>query len=179
MSRSRSLFSYLLSYSGLLLHPAGHCARQDSAAGHPLPRPHQHVQLHHVSLVNCNTDVTGFSFWSWREKIITVRAEKIIRTKPRHNWSESGLCQLTALPHRPQPLPQFNPPISSARIPVSNAVTAMEVWLLACMMLVFFSLVEYTIILRKSVQHNRVLEKMKKEPSHHPRSSNGVWYWKD
>ena len=60
-----------------------------------------------------------------------------------------------------------------ARIPVSNAVTAMEVWLLACMMLVFFSLVEYTIILRKSVHHNRVLEKMKKEPNY-PRTSNGV-----
>ena len=40
----------------------------------------------------------------------------------------------------------------------------MEVWLLACMMLVFFSLVEYTIILRKSVNHNRYLEKIKKEP---------------
>ena len=43
--------AYLLSYSGLLLHPAGHCARQDSAAGHPLPRPHQHVQLNNVSLL--------------------------------------------------------------------------------------------------------------------------------
>lgn len=61
---------------------------------------------------------------------------------------------------------------TTARIPVSNAVTAMEVWLLACMMLVFFSLVEYTIILRKSVHHNRVLEKMKKEPNY-PRTSNG------
>ena len=45
--------AYLLSYSGLLLHPAGHCARQDSAAGHPLPRPHQHVQLNNVS---CSKD---------------------------------------------------------------------------------------------------------------------------
>merc|ERR1719410_1108285 len=52
---------------------------------------------------------------------------------------------------------------TTARIPVSNAVTAMEVWLLACMMLVFFSLVEYTIILRKSVTHNRTLEIMKRD----------------
>jgi len=52
---------------------------------------------------------------------------------------------------------------TTARIPVSNAVTAMEVWLLACMLLVFLSLVEYTIILRKSVKHNRSIEKRKKE----------------
>ena len=43
--------AYLLSYSGLLLHPPGHCARQDSAAGHPLSSPHQHVQLNNVSLL--------------------------------------------------------------------------------------------------------------------------------
>ena len=52
--------------------------------------------------------------------------------------------------------------------------TAMEVWLLACMMLVFFSLVEYTIILRRSVNYNRYLEKIKKEPNYPVRSSNGV-----
>ena len=46
---------------------------------------------------------------------------------------------------------------------MSNAVTAMEVWLLACMMLVFFSLVEYTVILRRSVAHNRALEIMKRD----------------
>ena len=46
---------------------------------------------------------------------------------------------------------------------MSNAVTAMEVWLLACMMLVFFSLVEYTIILRRNVAHNRALEIMKRD----------------
>ena len=46
---------------------------------------------------------------------------------------------------------------------MSNAVTAMEVWLLACMMLVFLSLVEYTVILKKIVNHNRSIEKYKKE----------------
>ena len=62
---------------------------------------------------------------------------------------------------------------------MSNAVTAMEVmmmmmmimmmimmmkvWLLACMMLVFFSLVEYTIILRRSVAYNRALEIVKRD----------------
>ena len=43
--------AYLLSYSGFLLHPARHCACQDSAAGHALPCPHQHVQLNNVSLL--------------------------------------------------------------------------------------------------------------------------------
>ena len=60
-----------------------------------------------------------------------------------------------------------------ARIPVSNAVTAMEVWLLACMMLVFFSLVEYTVILRRSVAHNRTLEIMKRD-ANIIKNSNGV-----
>ena len=66
-----------------------------------------------------------------------------------------------------------------ARIPVSNAVTAMEVWLLACMMLVFFSLVEYTIILKKGVSHNRQLEKIKKD-ANYVKAPNGVsrtFYW--
>ena len=49
----------------------------------------------------------------------------------------------------------------------------MEVWLLACMMLVFFSLVEYTIILKKGVSHNRNLEKIKKETTY-IKASNGV-----
>ena len=63
-----------------------------------------------------------------------------------------------------------------ARIPVSNAVTAMEVWLLACMMLVFLSLVEYTIILRRIVTHNRELERFKKETARQKLKdvSNGV-----
>ena len=66
-----------------------------------------------------------------------------------------------------------------ARIPVSNAVTAMEVgpltsdillgspegtdcvqvWLLACMMLVFLSLVEYAVILRWA-EGERVAKKL-------------------
>merc|ERR1719510_1721812 len=52
---------------------------------------------------------------------------------------------------------------TTTRIPVSNAVTAMEVWLLACMLLVFLSLVEYAIILRRIVIHQRNLEKWRQE----------------
>ena len=63
--------------------------------------------------------------------------------------------------------------LSRARIPVSNAVTAMEVWLLACMMLVFFSLVEYTVILRRNVAHNRALEILKRD-ANIIKNSNGV-----
>jgi len=44
---------------------------------------------------------------------------------------------------------------TTTRIPVSNTVTALEVWLLACMLLVFLSLVEYAVILRKIVIHKR------------------------
>jgi len=47
---------------------------------------------------------------------------------------------------------------TTTRIPVSNAVTAMEVWLLACMLLVFLSLVEYAVILRHMVIYRRKLE---------------------
>jgi len=52
---------------------------------------------------------------------------------------------------------------TTTRIPVSNAVTAMEVWLLACMLLVFLSLVEYAIILRRIVIHQRNLEKWRQD----------------
>merc|ERR1719397_1492841 len=52
---------------------------------------------------------------------------------------------------------------TTTRIPVSNAVTAMEVWLLACMLLVFLSLVEYAIILRRIVIHQRNLERRRRE----------------
>merc|ERR1719361_1449958 len=52
---------------------------------------------------------------------------------------------------------------TTTRIPVSNAVTAMEVWLLACMLLVFLSLVQYAVILRRIVLHNRVIESWRKE----------------
>ena len=52
----------------------------------------------------------------------------------------------------------------------------MEVWLLACMLLVFLSLVEYTVILRKIVNHNRALERYKKDVSRQKSSEllNGV-----
>jgi len=36
---------------------------------------------------------------------------------------------------------------TTSKIPVSNSVTALEIWLLACVILVFFSLLEYSIIL--------------------------------
>ena len=38
---------------------------------------------------------------------------------------------------------------------MSNTVTALEVWLLACMLLVFLSLVEYAVILRQIVLYKR------------------------
>ena len=41
------------------------------------------------------------------------------------------------------------------RIPVSNTVTALEVWLLACMLLVFLSLVEYSVILWDGVKRRQ------------------------
>jgi len=44
---------------------------------------------------------------------------------------------------------------TTTRIPVSNTVTALEVWLLACMLLVFLSLVEYAVILRQIVIYKR------------------------
>jgi len=70
---------------------------------------------------------------------------------------------------------------TTARIPVSNAVTAMEVWLLACMTLVFLSLVEYAVILRRIVLHQRVIEnirkeneKAKEEPRHQGETNVGI-----
>ena len=42
-----------------------------------------------------------------------------------------------------------------ARIPVANSITAMEVWLLACIILVFLTLVEYAVILREEVISKR------------------------
>lgn len=47
---------------------------------------------------------------------------------------------------------------TTSRIPVSNAVTAMEIWLLTCMVLVFCTLVEYAIILKKMVDYKRKTE---------------------
>ena len=65
---------------------------------------------------------------------------------------------------------------SRTRIPVSNAVTAMEVWLLACMLLVFLSLVEYAIILRKIVVHQRNIERRRRQQMRQRNSDahNGV-----
>ena len=45
---------------------------------------------------------------------------------------------------------------NTTRIPVSKTVTALEVWLLACMLLVFLSLVEYAVILRQIVIYKRL-----------------------
>merc|ERR1711953_1281871 len=53
---------------------------------------------------------------------------------------------------------------TTTRIPVSNTVTALEVWLLACMLLVFLSLVEYAVILRRIVLYRR---KKDKQNGHH------------
>ena len=54
----------------------------------------------------------------------------------------------------------------STRIPVSNTVTALEVWLLACMLLVFLSLVEYAVILRQIVLYKRKKDRL--FSSHNP-----------
>jgi len=60
---------------------------------------------------------------------------------------------------------------TTTRIPVSNAVTAMEVWLLACMLLVFLSLVEYAIILRRIVIHQRNLERRRRQQMKHKQAA--------
>ena len=39
-----------------------------------------------------------------------------------------------------------------SKIPVSNSVTALEIWLLTCVMLVFLSLAEYSLILWEGVK---------------------------
>lgn len=45
--------------------------------------------------------------------------------------------------------------IFSARIPVASQVTALEVWLLACILLVFGALAEYAFILRQIIYLSR------------------------
>ena len=42
-----------------------------------------------------------------------------------------------------------------ARIPVASAVTALEIWLLACILLVFGALAEYAFILRQVINLSR------------------------
>ena len=51
--------------------------------------------------------------------------------------------------------------MSRSKIPVSNSVTALEIWLLTCVMLVFLSLAEYSLILwdgvkRRNASHRRL-----------------------
>ena len=52
-----------------------------------------------------------------------------------------------------------------SKIPVANSITAMEVWLLACIVLVFLTLVEYAVILREAVLSKRQ-KKKNIEPGH-------------
>ena len=47
------------------------------------------------------------------------------------------------------------PPHRRSKIPVSNSVTALELWLLACVILVFFSLLEYSVILWEGVKKRK------------------------
>ena len=42
---------------------------------------------------------------------------------------------------------------------MSNTVTALEVWLLACMLLVFLSLVEYSVILWDGVKRRQASQR--------------------
>ena len=57
--------------------------------------------------------------------------------------------------------------LSRARIPVASQVTALEIWLLACILLVFGALAEYAFILRQVInltrQHRRLRQKMQNE----------------
>ena len=75
--------------------------------------------------------------------------------------------------------------IERARIPVANSITAMEVWLLACIVLVFLTLVEYAVILREEVLIKRnkrkalsttstTLFELKKENLSNPSSVNSI-----
>ena len=56
---------------------------------------------------------------------------------------------------------------SRARIPVASQVTALEIWLLACILLVFGALAEYAFILRQVInltrQQRRLRQKMANE----------------
>ena len=47
----------------------------------------------------------------------------------------------------------------SSKIPVSNSVTALEIWLLTCVMLVFLSLVEYSVILWDGVKRRQASQR--------------------
>ena len=49
----------------------------------------------------------------------------------------------------------LNPNFFRARIPVASAVTALEIWLLACILLVFGALAEYAFILRQVINLSR------------------------
>ena len=48
-----------------------------------------------------------------------------------------------------------------ARIPVASAVTALEIWLLACILLVFGALAEYAFILRQVINLTRKQRRMR------------------
>ena len=50
-------------------------------------------------------------------------------------------------------------PCFSSKIPVSNSVTALEIWLLTCVMLVFLSLVEYSVILWDGVKRRQASQR--------------------
>lgn len=74
---------------------------------------------------------------------------------------------------------------TTARIPVANSITAMEVWLLACIVLVFLTLVEYAVILREEVLIKRnkrkalsttstTLFELKKDDLSNPSSVNSI-----
>ena len=58
-------------------------------------------------------------------------------------------------------------PCVRSRIPVSNSVTAIEIWLLACILLVFLTLVEYAVILREGVRRRTLKHKQLQEYLEH------------
>ena len=51
--------------------------------------------------------------------------------------------------------------ILRARIPVASQVTALEIWLLACILLVFGALAEYAFILRQVIKLSRQQQRMR------------------
>ena len=62
---------------------------------------------------------------------------------------------------------------SRARIPVASQVTALEIWLLACILLVFGALAEYAFILRQVIKLSRQQQRMRNHFNLQLKNSDG------
>jgi hypothetical protein len=60
-----------------------------------------------------------------------------------------------------------------ARIPVASQVTALEIWLLACILLVFGALAEYAFILRQVIKLSRQQQRMRNHFNLQLKNSDG------